>query len=261
MRNSRGCVRALLTEVALVLSGVLVYFGVRGVTRTDVAEAQENAADIVALQDRLGLDVEAYLQELIDGSWLLMTLLNWVYIWGHWPVIGAMLLWLFLRHPDGYWVVRTTMVISGAVGLVIFALYPVAPPRLAGLGLVDTVSEYSTAYRVLQPPALVNQYAAMPSLHVGWDLLMGIAMVTWCSRRTWKIVGAIMPLAMVAAVVLTANHYVLDAVAGAALVLASLWVTARIADRRRAVIGLPRPRDAFAPGVAARSDRPASSRL
>jgi len=260
MRITRGRVQALLTEFALVLSGIFVYFGVRGLTQTDVAAAQQNAADIIALQDRLGLDMEAYLQALVDGSWLLMTLLNWIYIWGHWPVIAAVLLWLFFRHPDGYWMVRTAMVISGAVGLVIFALYPVAPPRLAGLGLVDTVSEYSTSYRVLQPPALVNQYAAMPSLHVGWDLLMGIAMVTWCSRRIWKIIGAVMPLAMVAAVVLTANHYVLDAVAGAALVLASLWVTTRIAARRRAVIGLPRPREAFAPGVAARSDRQASSR-
>jgi len=259
MRNARGRARSLLTELALVLSGILVYFGVRGVTQTDVADAQANAADILALQDRLGLDMEVYLQELVDGSWLLMTLLNWIYIWGHWPVIGAMLLWLFLRHPDGYWVVRTTMVISGAVGLVIFALYPVAPPRLAGLGLVDTVSEYSTSYRVLQPPALVNQYAAMPSLHVGWDLLMGIAMITWCSRRIWKILGAVMPLAMVAAVVLTANHYVLDAVAGAALVLASLWLTTRLAARRQVVIVLPRPRDG-SPDVAARPDRQAFSR-
>jgi hypothetical protein len=161
-----------------------------------------------------------------------MTLMNWVYIWGHWPVIAAVLLWLFLRHPDGYRQIRTTMVLSGAVGLVVFALYPVAPPRLAPLGLVDTVTDLSTSYRVLQPPAFVNQYAAMPSLHVGWDLLMGYALVTYGGHRLLRVVGVLLPIAMVSAVILTANHYVVDAVAGAALVLSCLVVVSSRPSRR-----------------------------
>ncbi len=68
--------------------------------------------------------------------------------------------------------------ISGAVGMVIFATCPVAPPRMVDAGLVDTVTEHSSAYRLLEPPALVNQYAAMPSLPAGWDLLVGIAIVS-----------------------------------------------------------------------------------
>ena len=223
---------AVVTELALVLAGVGVYFGVRGITATDVDRAQANAADVVALQDRLGLGHEARLQDMVDNSAPLMTILNWIYIWGHWPVIGAVLLWLFLRHPGGYLLVRTTMLLSGAVGLVVFAAYPLAPPRLAGLGLVDTVSQYSTSYRLLQPPALVNQYAAMPSLHVGWDLLMGIALATYAAHRVLRVVGAVLPVAMVAAVVLTANHYILDAVAGAGLVLVSLAVARRIGAPR-----------------------------
>ena len=233
---------AVAVELLLVLSGVGVYFGVRGVTRTDVPAALGNAADIMAVQRRLGLDVEPVLQGLVDGSAVLMTLLNWVYIWGHWPVIAAVLVWLFVHHPDGYRKVRTTMVVSGGVGLVVFAAYPVAPPRLAGVGMVDTVTELSTAYRVLQPPALVNQYAAMPSLHVGWDLLMGIALVTYASHLALRVIGAVLPVAMVASVVLTANHYVLDAVAGAALVLVSYALTRAAAVRRRVVVGVPAPR-------------------
>ena len=201
---------------------LFVYFGVRGLTQTDVARAQGNAEALVDLEKRLGVYIEPMLQDLVTGSTAVMTVMNWVYIWGHWPVIAAVLLWLFVRHPDGYRQVRTTMALSGGIGLFVFAFYPVAPPRLAPLGLVDTVTEFSEAYRVLQPPAFVNQYAAMPSLHVGWDLLMGFALVTWSGHRVLRLLGMVLPMFMVAAVVLTANHYLVDAVAGALLVLACL---------------------------------------
>jgi membrane-associated phospholipid phosphatase len=131
------------------------------------------------------------------------------------------------------------MLLSGGIGLFVFVLYPVAPPRLAELGLVDTVTEYSTSYRVLQPPAFVNQYAAMPSLHVGWDLLMGIALVTWSSHLLVRAVGVALPTLMAISVVLTANHYIIDAVAGIALVLVCLWVVRTWARRRVALPVLP----------------------
>jgi hypothetical protein len=221
-RGGAGRWRAVPRELLLVAAGVVVYFGVRGLTQTDVARAQGNAQALVDLEKRLGMYVEPALQELVTGSDALMTAMNWVYIWGHWPVIAAVLLWLFVRHPEGYRQVRTTMALSGGVGLFVFASYPVAPPRLAPLGLVDTVTEFSEAYRVLQPPAFVNQYAAMPSLHVGWDLLMGFALVTWSGHRVLRLFGMVLPAFMVAAVVLTANHYLVDAAAGALLVLACL---------------------------------------
>jgi hypothetical protein len=142
------------------------------------------------------------------------------------------LLWLYLRHLDGYRLVRNTMLLSGGIGLVVFAAFPVAPPRLAGLGLVDTVTEYSRAYRLLQPPAFVNQYAAMPSLHVGWDLLIGIAVFIYAPILLLRLVGLLLPLLMVSAVLLTANHYLVDAVAGAALVVGCLLVLRRVAGRR-----------------------------
>lgn len=91
-----------------------------------------------------------------------------------------------VKRPAAYSVFRNAFFISGTIGIIIFVLYPVAPPRLADVGVVDTVTMYSSSYRVLQPPAFVNQYAAVPSLHFGWDLLMGIALVTqsrWRVRR------------------------------------------------------------------------------
>ena len=123
------------------------------------------------------------------------------------------------------------MLISGGVGLFIFAAFPVAPPRLTDLGFIDTVTQQSSAYRVLQPPAFVNQYAAMPSLHVGWDLLMGLAVYTYSRHVLLRALGVVLPVLMVSSVVQTANHYVIDAVVGVALVVASMHVVRRLERR------------------------------
>src|SRR5207245_6943769 len=113
-----------------------------------------------------------------------------------------------------YPLARDAFCSAGTVGSIIFVTSPVAPPRLAGVGVVDTVTMYSHAYRVLQPPAFVNQYAAVPSLHFGWDLLIGIALVREAKWLPARIFGAIVPALMCAAIVVTANHYIFDAMAG-----------------------------------------------
>ena len=161
------------------------------------------------------------------------TLANWIYIWGHWPVIIVTMTWLAWQHRDVFLRLRNGMLVSGGIGLVIFATYPVAPPRLADQGLVDTVTRSSESYRVLQPPEFVNQYAAMPSLHSGWDLLIGIAIFTAATTTWLRIVGVVLPIAMMFAVVATANHFVLDVVAGVLLALVGHAVALGI-ERRRA---------------------------
>ena len=88
---------------------------------------------------------------------------NWIYVWGHWPVIILTMLWLVLHHRDVFLRLRDGMLVSGALGLVVFVTYPVAPPRLVDPELIDTVTARSEAYRYLQPPNFVNQYAALPS--------------------------------------------------------------------------------------------------
>jgi hypothetical protein len=211
--------RAVPRELAVVLAGVVVYFGVRGLTHSDPATAVRNAARVRDAERALGIGVEDPVQSSAVWSDQVVAVANWVYIWGHWPVISATLLWLVVSHRPVYVRTRDAMVLSGAVGMLVFAIFPVAPPRLAGMGLVDTLTEQSSAYRVLQPPAFVNQYAAMPSLHVGWDLLIGIAIVTAAARWWVRLVGAVLPLVMVWSVVATANHYVLDVVAGVLLVM------------------------------------------
>ena len=226
-----GRVLFVLGQAGLVVLGIFVYFRVRGLTEGSAAIAREHAHDIVAVERALGIDVEPGWQEAVAPSESLQTFANWIYIWGHWPVIVVTMLWLAWRHRMIFLRLRDAMLVSGALGLVVFVSYPVAPPRLAGIGLTDTVTEQSQAYRVLQPPAFVNQYAAMPSLHAGWDLLVGMAIFAAATTVVLKVVGIAMPVLMTFAVVATANHYVLDVVAGIALVLVghavALWLERR----------------------------------
>ncbi|MEZ5375046.1 MAG: phosphatase PAP2 family protein [Acidimicrobiales bacterium] len=218
----------LAKQSLLVGLAVLFYFAVRGITEGSAATAIQHGRDIMALEQRLGIALEPASQDHLASHRTLTTLANWVYIWGHWPVIVATLVWLHERHRYHYLLLRNAMFISGAIGLLIFVSYPVAPPRLIGAGFVDTVTEMSTSYRLLQPPSLVNKYAAIPSLHVGWNLLVGIAL--WRVGTTWRhrVIASASPVLMTAAVLMTANHYLLDAVAGAIVALIGLLIALRV---------------------------------
>jgi hypothetical protein len=214
----------MAVQVGLVVAAVVAYFTARGLTESDPTRALKHAQAVVDFEQRHHLHDELALQKLVIGHGNVIDVLNWIYIWGHWPVIVAVLIWLLRTHPVPYQVLRNAIFISGAIGIVVFALYPVAPPRLAGIGLVDTVTAQSHAYRVLQPPAFVNQYAAIPSLHVGWDLLVGIFVFRYARRRIARMVGVLTPIAMTASVVLTANHFVIDALLGGLVALVGLAV-------------------------------------
>lgn len=227
-RGRRGAAAGVLWQFALVAGAALLYFLVRGLTQGEAEEARRHGFDVLGFEARLGLDVEARWQALVLRRPILVTFANWVYMWGHWPVVGVTLLVLYLRRRGAYLHLRNAMFVSGAIGLVIFASYPVAPPRLLSDGaFVDTVTRWSRSYRVLQPPALVNRYAAMPSLHVGWNLLVGVALWTSFRSRAVRCFAVVGPSLMCIAVVVTANHYVLDAIVGAALALFGLVVAVR----------------------------------
>jgi hypothetical protein len=217
-----------LCQAGLVALLVYAYFRIRNLTEGARDVAVDHARDLVAVEQHLGIDVEHAMQAPVTTWGSLEAFANWIYIWGHWPVIVATMVWLSWRHRRVFLRLRDAMVISGALGMVVFVTYPVAPPRLVSLGLVDTVTENSSAYRVLQPPAFTNQYAAMPSLHAGWDLLVGIAIVTAATTVVLRIVGFLMPVLMMVAVVATANHFVIDVVAGVALVLVGYYLALRL---------------------------------
>jgi hypothetical protein len=222
-------------ELVLVLAGLLVYFGVRAATSDDAANAEAHARSLVRLEETLGIAREGDVQGLVIHHHALVTLANWVYIWGHWPLIAVSAAWLFRHRPEGYRLMRTAIFASGAIGMIIFLAYPVAPPRLTGIGLTDTVTTYSHAYRALQPPSLMDRYAALPSLHFGWDLLVGLTLARFHPRPAVRVLGALMPVAMGLAVVMTANHYLLDVLVGGIVAMTGLLIASllvRIREQR-----------------------------
>src|SRR5215204_4696994 len=222
-------------EVLIVIAAALLYFYARGSVDARAADAFAHAAWLIELEQRLGLFWEPTLQRWSLSTGWLDTVANWVYIWGHWPVIAATLLWLMRCHRQDLALYRNAMLISGAIGIACFVFFPMAPPRfMDSLGFVDTVTLESHAYRVLQPPSLTNPYAAMPSLHVGWNLLMGIALYRHATTRGAKLFGILMPIAMYTATILTANHYLLDGIVGSAVALTGFAAAEGIRDRRTA---------------------------
>lgn len=231
VRTVRTRFRTVGLDALVVTAGVTVYFGTRGRTAAAPEVAREHALDILALEKTLGLDIERGVQAVLVDLEPVTTFANWVYIWGHWPAIVATLIWLALHNRVVFRRLRNAMLVSGGLGLCVYTTYPVAPPRLLGVGFVDTITESSNAYRVLQPPAFVNQYAAMPSLHVGWDLLVGLALMAAAASWLLRLVGRLMPVLMAGATVLTANHYVLDVLVGAAFGLIG-WMVALRLERR-----------------------------
>lgn len=209
-------------QAVLFLMATLAYFGVRGLTEGSVASAQRNAGRVLDVERVVGLDVELGLQGAIDGRQVLVDIANWIYIWAHWPVVAATLVVLVFRHRHQFFELRNAMFISGAIGLVIFAVFPVSPPRLFGPEYVDTVTVHSEAYRVLQPPGLVNKYAAVPSLHFGWNLLVGLVWFRLWRAPAARLIAVAMPAAMAFAVVATANHWTMDVLVGGVVALTGL---------------------------------------
>ena len=219
---------AIAREVAIIAAAALAYFGVRGFVEGRIHRAFENADALLAAERTAGIAWERKLQELIVDSDALTAATNWVYVYGHWPVIVACGIFLYLRYRDQYRLLRNAMFISGLIGFAFFALLPVAPPRFADPGIVDTVTQYSEGYRALQPPALTNKYAAFPSLHAGWNVLVGIVLFRAVTTPAVRAFAVAMPVAMAFAVVATANHFVLDVVGGVLVVLVGLLAADRL---------------------------------
>ncbi len=212
-------------QFVLLTPPVLLYFLVRDLSADQRTEAFRNAESILDVERSLGLDWEAALQQRILDSDAILTAVNWFYIYGHFPLLITALFVLFRWSRGNYLLFRNALVASGAIGLVCFVLYPVAPPRLFDpTAFFDSLGELSTGYKILQNPNLTNQFAAVPSFHVGWNLLAAIAVWRASRFRPVKILAALSPMLMVVAVVLTANHWLLDIFAGIAVALAGIAI-------------------------------------
>lgn len=230
-----------LIEAALVAIAFLAYFGVRGAVIDRPEDAYWNAIDVIDIQRGLGIFWEADLNRWADDNLFFAQTMNIIYFWLHFPLIIVFGIWLYFFRRNKYTLARDAFLVSGAISLIVYWTFPVAPPReLPALaaefdpnapayvtGFIDTMREYlGYGYQAQSTQAFVNPYAAMPSLHFGWDLLLGLAMIWafWRERWWWLVapVAVALPAAQVFAITLTANHFFLDAAAGGVVALIGL---------------------------------------
>jgi membrane-associated phospholipid phosphatase len=237
-------------ELLIVVALVFVYAQVRthAALRRDAALA--HGRDVLAAERRLGLTWEAALNNFLDQHPLVAELVSWWYQLAHLSVTFSVLAWCYLAWPAGYRRARNALVLTNVVGLFVFLTWPVAPPRLLpDAGYTDTIIMTLGGAAYSAP----DQYGAMPSLHLAW--------ATWVAATVWVLaeakglpgwvrgVAVVYPLLTAVAVVMTANHYVLDVFAGVAVA----WLAIRIAGapvRSRLAVPVPHTGATPEPAVA-----------
>jgi hypothetical protein len=167
------------------------------------------------------------------------SLLGAAYLTLHLTVTIAVLLWLHRRRPAAFAFVRTTLLLASGIALVGFLAFPTAPPRLAGVGLADTVSNGSVDLNHGLVSALYNPYAAVPSMHIAYALVVSLALMRLAHRRLVRAAAALYTPFVLLVIVATGNHFFFDAATGAAVagVAAAIALRLRVAPAR--VTALP----------------------
>ncbi|HEY7100313.1 MAG TPA: phosphatase PAP2 family protein [Mycobacteriales bacterium] len=221
----------------LELLVIAVMFGAyklgRIVAAKHVGTAFDNAYVVWDLERMLRLPDELSVQALMMHNTVVIKSANVYYAAVHFPATAAFLIWLYLRRPGDYLWIRRTLALLTASGLLVHLAIPVAPPRmLSALGFVDTAAVYGPA--VYGPPnqnTLADQYAAMPSLHIGWAVMVAIGIIA-TTRTHWRWLAVLHPIATTLVVIGTANHFWLDGMVALSLLAASLIVVRSISEPR-----------------------------
>jgi membrane-associated phospholipid phosphatase len=226
--------RDLLWQILLFCGAYWVYRLVRGQVFDQSEAAFANARSIVDLQRSLHVFVEPDIQQwAIRAGWV-EDVGSWMYLNTHFVVTTVTLAFIYLaRNAHFYWVRNMFMVAMG-LALVGYVAFPTAPPRMfTELGFIDSVSQFTGVSEESNVNALFNPYAAVPSMHVGFALMLAIPMVRM-TRRVWvKALWIAYPPVVTLVVVVTANHWLFDAAAGAAVALVSAAAAQTIFARVR----------------------------
>jgi hypothetical protein len=217
------------------------------------AAGHANADRVLGLERTLRIDWELWFQRQLAEHQAVTTFFNHYYVFAFFPVLFAAAFVTVVRNAEAFRFWRTVFAVSLGLALFGFALFPLAPPRLlnAAHGYVDTLMLYGPQYYGNEDgaslfnaygsiPSLVNEYAAMPSMHVGWSAIAAIMVVRAFPGRRWIPVLAVSHVAiMQAAVVATGNHYVIDGAAGLLVVwlayFVARWMRREVIPKRAAV--------------------------
>ncbi|WP_291377482.1 phosphatase PAP2 family protein [Demequina sp.] len=225
--------RPWMTEIGLIIGLYYLYSVMRSASPDRVSVAMSNANLVENAQRAVGLDMELALNQLfVRNQWLADAASYWYQI-THMVVTAGVLLWLWQRRREHYGALRTSLALLMVSGLATYWLFPLAPPRFALHGTVDTMAANPVLFAGQESvTGLANLYAAMPSLHVGWAVWCALAVVMTTRSRWWNLAW-LYPLTTTYVVIGTANHYLLDAVAGTVYAVGA-YAVARSAYARAA---------------------------
>ena len=219
-RSWRGALpaggRDALRQVLLLVLCYATYDVARVVVRGREALAMANAQDIINAEKAMRLYVEPAIQTAASHIHVLIEFMDWFYASVHLPATVLILVWIYLYRHEAFGFFRNVFLTMNALAMTLFAVFPVAPPRLVPTsGVVDTLFLYSpTNYRSGVLSFVTDQYAAFPSLHIGYALFLTLAVCLLTTNRLARVLAAVYPLFVFAAIIVTGNHYILDVVAG-----------------------------------------------
>jgi hypothetical protein len=249
-----GVIAVFARETGMLLGLFALWTYAGSKSEVSLAEAMHRAAWIWHAERDIGLPSETALQRVFLPHPLLVEALNWYYAVLHFPVLIGCLVWLFVWHRGEYWRVRTLVLLFTAVSLLV-QFIPVAPPRLLPItGMTDTGLVYGQSVYGTHAGIDADQLSAMPSIHIGWALLVALVVMATVRSR-WRWLALAYPALTTLAVVVTANHFWLDGIAAAALLAMAIWVQRVAGPAYRALAGAvrrsgPAPAPAHAAGVA-----------
>ena len=214
-----------------------LYSLVRNAVPEHERAAFARAGELFRFEHRLHIGFEQAVNAFVASRDALAYVCNYYYATLHFAVTIGVLVWLYLRHPLRYRAMRSVLFAMNLVALLGFYFYALAPPRMfPEHGFVDTIIAFNTwgSWGSADVAEASNQYAAMPSLHIGWALWCAVVIAALAERRWVRLLGALYPLATLFVIVATANHFLLDAVGGVA-VLACGFVVQRLLSGRSAL--------------------------
>jgi hypothetical protein len=232
----------LVRQIVLFCGAYYVYRIVRGIVDDRVSDAFANARGIVHFERSLGIFPEPAIHRFAERNEVISDVASWMYVNSHFVVTTVALAFIYLRRNDSFYFVRNMFMVAMGVALVLYLVFPTAPPRLLPeLGFKDSVANF-TGVTSQDSDLLVNPYAAIPSMHVCFALLIGLPMARLARRRWAAVLWRLYPLLVTWVVVATANHWWMDAALGALTAGVAYAVAAELFARVRP--------DAWAPATA-----------
>lgn len=223
-----------MLQVALFAAAYWGYRLVRGQVDGKVAESFQNARELISIERATNLFIEPAVQAWTRGQQWLIDSAAWMYVNSQATVTMGTLIFIYLLHNRSFYFVRNMMMVSMGIALVGYALFPTAPPRfMPEWGFSDSVSNFTGIPQdSVAVNALFNPFAAVPSMHVAFALMLGWSLASLVRRRVFKVAWFLYPFVVTFVVVATANHWVIDAVLGVLVAIASAWAALRMGQAR-----------------------------